>query len=133
MFEVDIKCCVRGFVGRIYVGVLDVNKVVCCLEKLIIFDLFIDRINDINIGGIKNCCKNGIIYLVIIDFKKMIVVFLMNVYKVLFGNDDVIYLKFFYEFKFGDGVNIIDGYYICGEFCLIKFIVYMDFWNSFIY
>lgn len=112
---------------------LDINKVVSCVFCLVILDLFIDRINDMNLGMVKNCCKNGIIYFVIIDLKKMIVVFEINVYKVFFGDDDIIYVVFFGDFKFGDGSNMIDGYYICGKLRFIEFIVYGDFWNSFIY
>jgi hypothetical protein len=132
-FEADIKRCVRGLAGRTYAGAPDVNNAACCSEKPIILDLPTDRTNDTNIGGIKNCCKNGTIYPAIIDPKKTTAAFLMNVYKVPPGNDDVTYLKPPHEFKFGDGANTTDGYYTCGEPRLIKPTVYTDPWNSLIH
>ncbi|KAG0631966.1 hypothetical protein M758_1G294500 [Ceratodon purpureus] len=132
-FEADIKTCVNGLPGRTYAAGPDVNKAACCSVNPIILDLPLDRTNDTNIGGIKNCCKNGTIYPAIIDPKKTKSAFLMNVYKVPPGSTDMTYVVPPVDFKFGDGANTTDGYYTCGKPRLIKPTVYPDPWNSLIH
>lgn len=132
-FEADIKTCVNGLAGRTYAAGPDVNKAACCSMNPIILDLPTDRTNDTNIGGIKNCCKNGTIYPAIIDPKKTKAAFLMNVYKVPPGSTDMTYVIPPVDFKFGDGANTTDGYYTCGQPRLIQPTVYPDPWNSLIH
>jgi hypothetical protein len=132
-YEADIKTCVKGLAGRAYPGGPDVNKAACCSMKPVILDLPTDRTNDTNIGGIKNCCKNGTIYPAIIDPHKTQASFLMNIYKVPPGNADMTYVIPPLEWKFGDGPNTTDGYYTCGQPRLIAPTVYPDPWNSLIH
>lgn len=123
---VDIQFCVGGEVGIYYVGGLDVNNVISCLVSFVIFDFFFISQNDIIVGGVKYCCRNGIIFLVVVDFFKLKFVFIMQVYKIFFNVDDVFYVFFFFGFKIGNGI------YICGVICFIVFSFFFDFYLDYV-
>lgn len=101
---------------------MDVNNVISCLISFEIFDFFVDMMNDIIVGNVKYCCRNGIFLLFVIDFFKLKFVFIMNVFKILFNVDNVLYLVFFVVFKIGNGE------YICGVLCFIVFSFFLDFY-----
>lgn len=109
---VDIQVCVVGEVGINYFFfvIMDINFVISCLISLVIVDVFLEKQNDIFVGNVKYCCRNGIILLVVIDFFKFKFVFMMNVFKFFFYVGDLMYLVFLFNFRIGDGV------YMCGVF-----------------